>query len=103
MRFIIGCDFYPSYQQIAMLDTHSGELMEKSLGHENKEEVRAFSAGLPGPARVGVEASGQSQWFETHCCCSGGRGGRGAGISGRRLRREGACAERRGNGREATR
>jgi len=64
MRFIIGCDFHPSYQQVAMLDTHSGELMEKSLGHENKEEVRAFYAGLPGPARVGVEASGQSQWFE---------------------------------------
>jgi transposase len=38
--------------------------MEKSLAHENKEEVRAFYAGLPGPARVGVEASGQSQWFE---------------------------------------
>ena len=64
MRFIIGCDFHPSYQQVAMLDTHTGELMEKSLGHENKEEVRAFYAGLPGPARVGVEASGQSQWFE---------------------------------------
>jgi len=64
MRFIIGCDFHPSYQQVAILDTHSGELMEKSLGHENKEEVRAFYAGLPGPARVGVEASGQSQWFE---------------------------------------
>lgn len=63
MRFIIGCDFHPSYQQVAMLDTHTGELMEKSLGHENKEEVRAFYAGLPGPARVGVEASGQSQWF----------------------------------------
>jgi transposase len=64
MRFIIGCDFHPSYQQVAMLDTHTGELMEKSLGHENKEEVKAFYAGLPGPARVGVEASGQSQWFE---------------------------------------
>lgn len=64
MRFIIGCDFHPSYQQVAVLDTHTGELMEKSLAHENKEEVRAFYAGLPGPARVGVEASGQSQWFE---------------------------------------
>jgi len=64
MRFIIGCDFHPSYQQIAMLDTQTGEVVEKSLGHENKEEVKNFYAGLPGPARVGIEASGQSQWFE---------------------------------------
>ncbi len=64
MRFIIGCDFHPSYQQIAMLDTQTGEVVEKSLAHEHKEEVRNFYAGLPGPARVGIEASGQSQWFE---------------------------------------
>ena len=64
MRFIIGCDFHPSYQQLALLDTQTGEVVEKSLTHENKEGVRAFYDGLPGPARVGVEASGQSQWFE---------------------------------------
>lgn len=64
MRFIIGCDFHPSYQQIAMLDKETGEVVEKSLAHENKEEVRKFYAGLPEPARVGLESSGQSQWFE---------------------------------------
>ena len=64
MRFIIGCDFHPSYQQLALLDTQTGEVVERSLTHENLEEVRAFYAGLPGPARVGIEASGQSQWFE---------------------------------------
>jgi len=64
MRFIIGCDFHPGYQQIAMLDTQTGEVVERSLAHENKEEVRKFYAGLPGPARVGIEASGSSQWFE---------------------------------------
>lgn len=63
MRFIIGCDFHPSYEQIAMLDTETGELLEKSLAHVG-EEVRKFYAGLPGAARVGIEASGQSQWFE---------------------------------------
>ena len=61
---IIGCDFHPSYQQIAMLDLATGEMMEKALSHERKEEVRAFYAGLEGPVRVGIEASGQSQWFE---------------------------------------
>jgi transposase len=63
MRFIIGCDFHPSYQQIAMLDTETGELVKKRLAHVG-EEARTFYAGLPGPARVGIEASGQSQWFE---------------------------------------
>jgi transposase len=60
---IIGCDFHPSYQQVAMLDTDTGELIEKTLHHEGSE-VREFYAALPGPVRVGIEASGQSQWFE---------------------------------------
>src|SRR5579863_6691556 len=38
--------------------------MEKALSHERKEEVQAFYAGLEGSVRVGIEASGQSQWFE---------------------------------------
>lgn len=61
---IIGCDFHPSYQQIAMLDQETGEVIEKTLWHESTEEVRRFYAGLNGPVRVGIEASGQSQWFE---------------------------------------
>jgi len=27
---IVGCDFHPSYQQIAVLDTETGEVQEKS-------------------------------------------------------------------------
>ena len=61
---IIGCDFHPGYQQIAMLDEETGELSEKALSHEKIEEVRAFYSALQGPVRVGIEASGQSQWFE---------------------------------------
>lgn len=61
---IIGCDFHPGYQQIAMWDQATGEVLERALSHERKEEVRAFYAGLQGPVRVGIEASGQSQWFE---------------------------------------
>jgi len=61
---IIGCDFHPGYQQIAVLDLATGEMVEKALSHERKEEVRAFYAGLEGSVRVGIEASGQSQWFE---------------------------------------
>jgi len=61
---IIGCDFHPSYQQVVVWDQASGEVVEKALSHERKEEVRAFYGGLKGPVRVGIEASGQSQWFE---------------------------------------
>jgi transposase len=61
---IIGCDFHPSYQQIVLWDQATGEELQKALRHECKEEVRAFYAGLSGPVRVGIEASGQSQWFE---------------------------------------
>jgi transposase len=62
---IIGCDFHPGYQQIAMLDKNTGEVTEKRLSHsEEGKEARKFYLGLAGPVRVGLEASGQSQWFE---------------------------------------
>jgi transposase len=60
---IIGCDFHTRYQQIAMLDTETGELVERRLEHENGE-ARAFYASLPKPVLVGMEATGHAQWFE---------------------------------------
>jgi transposase len=62
---IIGCDFHPGYQQIAMVDKNTGEITEKRLSHSNAgEEAKKFYSQLSGPVRVGLEASGQSQWFE---------------------------------------
>jgi transposase len=60
---IIGCDFHPSYQQVAMVDSETGELWEGRLEHEGGQ-ARRFYAGLAGPVRVGMEAVGNSQWFE---------------------------------------
>ena len=60
---IIGCDYHPRYQQIAMMDTETGELVERRLEHENGE-ARAFYASLAKPVRVGMEATGYGQWFE---------------------------------------
>ena len=60
---IIGCDFHSCFQQIAMLDPQTGEVIERRLEHENGE-ARKFYAGLPTPARVGMEATGYAQWFE---------------------------------------
>lgn len=60
---IIGCDLHTRYQQIAMLDTETGEIVERRLEHENGE-ARAFYASLPAGARVGIEATVPAQWFE---------------------------------------
>jgi len=60
---IIGCDLHTRYQQIAMLDTETGEEVERRLEHENGE-ARAFYGALQGPVRVGIEATGHTHWFE---------------------------------------
>ena len=61
---IIGCDFHPGYQQIAMVDDVTGEMLERRLEHE-KGEARRFYQGLQGEVvRVGMEAVGNAQWFE---------------------------------------
>jgi transposase len=60
---IVGCDLHTRYQQIAMLDRETGELIERRLEHANGE-ARAFYAELQGPVRVGIEATGHTRWFE---------------------------------------
>ena len=60
---IIGCDFHTRFQQIAMLDPTTGEVVERRLEHETGEAEK-FYASLPGPARVGIEATIRAQWFE---------------------------------------
>jgi len=59
---IIGCDFHTRFQQIAMLDRETGEVIERRLEHEGGE-AQAFYAGLS-RARVGMEATGYARWFE---------------------------------------
>jgi hypothetical protein len=54
---IIGCDFHTRYQQIAMADDSTGELLcERRLENENGE-AEAFYRSLPKPVRVGIEAT----------------------------------------------
>jgi transposase len=59
---IIGCDLYARQQTIAMLDSDTGELVEKTLEHDG-EKVREFYAVLPGPVLVGIEATGSMHWL----------------------------------------
>lgn len=58
---IIGCDFHPSFQQIAMVDTETGEHEEQRL---TPAEAIAFYSELKGRVVVGMEASGNTVWFE---------------------------------------
>jgi transposase len=58
---IIGCDFHPSFKQIAMVDTETGEQTEKKL---TPAEAVQFYSQLPGPVLVGMEACGNTLWFE---------------------------------------
>ena len=59
---IIGCDLHSRMQVIAMLDTETGEVVEKQLDHESGE-AKAFYEGLKEPALVGIETTGYTRWF----------------------------------------
>jgi transposase len=62
---IIGCDSHPGFQQIAFVDTDTGEWNERRLGH--REEAEQFYRQLKvrgEKVRVGMEASGHARWFE---------------------------------------
>jgi transposase len=60
---IIGVDFHPEFQQIASVDTETGECQGKRLGH--REDAERFYRALAGQkVRVGMEASGHARWFE---------------------------------------
>src|SRR2546426_9220865 len=60
---IIGCDYHPGFQQIAFVDTETGECGERRLTH--REEAEQFYGMLKERSvRVGMEASGHARWFE---------------------------------------
>src|SRR5260370_41967591 len=59
---IIGCDYHPSWQQIAWVDTATGETGERKLMHAGGEAER-FCRQLAGPALIGMESTGNSHWF----------------------------------------
>src|ERR1700682_5839880 len=60
---IIGCDFHPGFQQVAIFDNRTGEIQEKRLQH--RAEAEQFYRSLAGQqVRVGMEACGHYPWFE---------------------------------------
>ena len=63
---IIGCDYHPSVQQIAMVDTETGDYSEHRLKHSNGEAQKFYrDLKVHSPQiRVGIEATGHRRWFE---------------------------------------
>jgi len=60
---IIGCDYHPGFQQVAFVDSETGEFGERRLTH--REEAEQFYSMLKERrVRVGMEASGHARWFE---------------------------------------
>jgi transposase len=60
---IVGCDFHPGWQQVAVFDPETGEVQELKVANGDGE-AEAFYRRLPAPALVGIEACGNTQWFE---------------------------------------
>ena len=62
---IIGADHHPGFQQIAFVDTDTGELQERRLEHREAAEMFYRDLATQGMrVRVGMEASGHARWFE---------------------------------------
>jgi transposase len=59
---IVGCDYHPRWQQVAWLDTETGESGEQKLVNGDGEAERWYRQ-LPPPSLIGLEATGNSQWF----------------------------------------
>ena len=59
---IVGCDFHPGWQQVAWFDAETGEMGEQKLVNGNGEAERWYRQ-LAAPALIGLEATGNSQWF----------------------------------------
>jgi len=57
---IIGCDYHPSTQQVAWVDTETGECGEQRLTHQGGEAERFYRElkKKETSVRVGMEATG---------------------------------------------
>src|SRR5713101_2717305 len=60
----VGCDLHTRMQQVAVLDTETGEVSEHQLAPDGMA-VEEFYAALPGPVTIGIESTGYATWFHT--------------------------------------
>ena len=55
---IVGCDFHPGWQQVAVLDSETGEVSEHKLDNGSGEAER-FYRQLEAPALIGLGSQRQ--------------------------------------------
>ena len=78
---IIGCDFHPSWQQIAWLESETGETGARKLVHA-AGEAKQFYQQLAASVLIGMEATGNSQWWWKAVSRACGRPTGSSGICG---------------------
>lgn len=59
---LVGCDLHSRKQQVAALDTTTGEVLEQELAHDG-DAVEQFYRALRPPVTIGIETTGYTQWF----------------------------------------
>jgi transposase len=59
---LIGCDFHPSWQQVSWMNRETGEAGDQKLVHE-PGAAEKFYRQFPAGTRIGMEATGNCQWF----------------------------------------
>jgi transposase len=62
---ITGCDDHPAFQQIAFVNTETGDYGEQGLEYNKVAEQFYRDLATQGEkVRIGMEASGHARWFE---------------------------------------
>jgi transposase len=59
---LIGCDFHPSWQQISWMEQSTGETGDQRVVHA-PGVAECFYRQFPAPALIGMESTGNCQWF----------------------------------------
>jgi transposase len=59
---IVGCDLHTRKQQVAVLHTDTGEVVEQELLHAGDAVEQCYRT-LPRPVTVGIESTGYALWF----------------------------------------
>jgi len=59
---LVGCDLHSRKQQVAVLDTTTGEVAEQELAHDG-DAVERFYRALTPPVTIGIETTSYTQWF----------------------------------------
>ena len=67
---LVGCDLHSRKQQVAVLDTTTGEVLEQELTHDG-DVVERFYRALRPPVTIGIVTTGYTQWLHGEAVAAG--------------------------------